>query len=45
MGARSEGLEACYLNSFYQTGLRNLMDIAILEHGNEKGFKELEKII
>ncbi|ACA56178.1 magnesium-translocating P-type ATPase [Clostridium botulinum] len=36
-------LRHAYLNSFYQTGLRNLMDIAILEHGNEKGFKELEK--
>jgi Mg2+-importing ATPase len=32
-----------YLNSFYQTGLRNLMDIAILEHGKENGFNELEK--
>lgn len=32
-----------YLNSFYQTGLRNLMDLAILEHGKENGFAELEK--
>ncbi len=31
-----------YLNSFYQTGLRNLMDVAILEHGKENGFTELE---
>ncbi|MNM65383.1 Magnesium-transporting ATPase, P-type 1 [compost metagenome] len=36
-------LKHAYLNSFYQTGLRNLMDIAILEHGEENGliaFKE-----
>ncbi|MGY0374255.1 magnesium-translocating P-type ATPase [Clostridium sp. JNZ J1-5] len=32
-----------YLNSYYQTGLRNLMDVAILEFGGEKGYNELEK--
>ncbi|NEU06496.1 magnesium-translocating P-type ATPase [Clostridium senegalense] len=32
-----------YLNSFYQTGLRNLMDVAILEHGVTNGFDKLEK--
>ena len=31
-----------YLNSYYQTGLKNLMDIAVLEFGREKGFKNLE---
>ncbi|MBU3206410.1 magnesium-translocating P-type ATPase [Clostridium algidicarnis] len=31
-----------YLNSFYQTGLRNLMDIAILEFGDEKNFSSLK---
>jgi Mg2+-importing ATPase len=37
-------LRHAYLNSFYQTGLRNLMDVAILEHGKDQGFNELEKI-
>ncbi|SFB31288.1 magnesium-translocating P-type ATPase [Clostridium frigidicarnis] len=36
-------LRHAYLNSFYQTGLRNLMDFAILEHGKDNGFNELEK--
>lgn len=36
-------LRHAYLNSFYQTGLRNLMDVAILNHGQENGFSELEK--
>lgn len=36
-------LRHAYLNSFYQTGLRNLMDVAILEHGKDQGFNELEK--
>ena len=36
-------LRHAYLNSFYQTGLRNLMDVAILDHGKEQGFNELEK--
>lgn len=26
-------LDLAYLNSYYQTGLRNLLDVAILEHG------------
>ena len=26
-------LDLAYLNSFYQTGLRNLLDVAILDHG------------
>jgi Mg2+-importing ATPase len=32
-------LALAYLNSFYQTGLKNLLDVAILEHGELK--KEL----
>ena len=28
-----EVLNLAYLNSYYQTGLRNLLDVAILEHG------------
>ncbi|WP_291580587.1 magnesium-translocating P-type ATPase [Clostridium sp. UBA6640] len=36
-------LRHAYLNSSYQTGLRNLMDVAILEHGKDQGFNELEK--
>ncbi|SFB20930.1 magnesium-translocating P-type ATPase [Clostridium frigidicarnis] len=35
-------LRHAYLNSHYQTGLRNLMDIAILEFGDEKGFNDLQ---
>ena len=34
-------LRHAYVNSYYQTGLKNLMDIAILEHANERGFMEL----
>lgn len=30
-------LRACYLNSYYQTGLRNLMDHAVIERANEEG--------
>jgi len=30
-----------YLNSYFQTGLKNLLDVAILEHGNEEGFSDL----
>ena len=33
-----------YLNSYFQTGLKNLLDIAILEHGNEEGFSNLRII-
>ena len=35
-----EVLSYAYLNSFYQTGLKNLLDIAVLEHKNLE--KELE---
>ncbi len=34
-------LRHAFLNSFYQTGLQNLMDVAILEHAEEEGIKEL----
>lgn len=30
-----------FLNSYYQTGLKNLMDIAILNHKNDKGMEDL----
>ena len=29
-------LEFAYLNSYYQTGLKNLLDVAVLEHGEMK---------
>ncbi len=29
----NEVLEMAYLNSYYQTGLKNLLDVAVLEHG------------
>ncbi|AFS79712.1 magnesium-transporting ATPase, P-type 1 [Gottschalkia acidurici 9a] len=35
-------LRHAYLISFYQTGLRNLIDSAILNHGNDFGFEELK---
>lgn len=39
-------LRHAFLNSYYQTGLKNLMDLAILEHIDEKGINELtEKYI
>ncbi len=33
-----------YLNSYFQTGLKNLLDVAIIEHGNEEGFSALNTI-
>ncbi len=30
--ASDEVLESAYLNSYYQTGLKNLLDVAVLEH-------------
>lgn len=35
-------LRHAFLNSFYQTGLKNLMDVAILEHAKEEAYYELE---
>jgi Mg2+-importing ATPase len=37
-------LRHAYLNSYYQTGMKNLMDIAVLEFGAEKGFEGLKEI-
>ena len=44
-------LRHAYLNSYFQTGLKNLMDVAILEHGREAGcdkeeerFKKVDEI-
>lgn len=36
-------LRHAYLNSYYQTGLKNLMDVAILEFGAKKEFENPEK--
>lgn len=36
-------LRHAYFNSFFQTGLKNLMDQAILSHSLELGFENLEK--
>lgn len=36
-------LRHAYFNSFFQTGLKNLMDKAILSHTEELGFHNLEK--
>ncbi|MFC7421731.1 magnesium-translocating P-type ATPase [Iodobacter arcticus] len=33
-GASDEVLAMAYLNSYYQTGLKNLLDVAVLEHAN-----------
>ncbi|WP_225896486.1 HAD-IC family P-type ATPase [Amazonocrinis nigriterrae] len=46
-----EVLEYAYLNSFYQTGLKNLLDVAVLEHIElhaslkvEKDFRKIDEI-
>lgn len=36
-------LRHAYFNSFFQTGLKNLMDKAILSHCNELGFQNIER--
>lgn len=36
-------LRHAFLNSHFQTGLRNLMDVAILAHSEEEGFEALMK--
>ncbi|RTK95856.1 MAG: magnesium-translocating P-type ATPase [Neisseriaceae bacterium] len=36
-------LEYAYLNSYYQTGLKNLLDVAVLEHGNFGDIPDLVK--
>ena len=44
-------LEYAYLNSYYQSGLKNLLDVAVLKHGDLEGglkvrerFKEIDEI-
>lgn len=32
-----------YLNSYFQTGLKNLLDIAVIEHGDKKGLSQLNE--
>ncbi|MCL2695353.1 MAG: magnesium-translocating P-type ATPase, partial [Clostridiales bacterium] len=34
-------LRHAFLNSYYQTGLKNLMDLSIIEHANDLGMREL----
>lgn len=36
-------LRHAFLNSFFQTGLKNLMDVAILNYANNAEFSDLEK--
>src|SRR5665213_1914348 len=36
----SQVLEYAWLNSFHQTGLKNILDVAVLEHGEGKGVVE-----
>jgi len=36
-------LRHAFLNSYFQTGIKNLMDKAILDHKNDAGFKEMAK--
>ena len=36
-------LKYAYLNSFYQTGLKNLLDIAVLDHNQELASLDIEK--
>ncbi|MCS6908038.1 MAG: magnesium-translocating P-type ATPase [Anaerolineales bacterium] len=38
-----EVLREAYLNSYYQTGLRNLLDVAVLEHEDVAKLGEVEK--
>lgn len=37
-------LRHAYLNSYFQTGFRNLLDRAVLEFGAQQGFTALEKL-
>lgn len=36
-------LRHAYLNSYYQTGLKNLLDLAVIDSGLEKGYEDLDK--
>jgi P-type Mg2+ transporter len=43
-GAEDERiLRHAFLNSYYQTGLKNLMDVAILKHADSEPYRSLEK--
>src|SRR5699024_6141149 len=37
-------LRHAYLNSYYQTGLKNLLDLAVIEFGEEKGFQKYNEV-
>ncbi|NMA96281.1 MAG: magnesium-translocating P-type ATPase, partial [Clostridiales bacterium] len=37
-------LRHAYMNSYYQTGLKNLMDVAVIEYAEERGLRELQDI-
>jgi Mg2+-importing ATPase len=39
----TEVLKYAFLNSFYQTGLKNLLDIAVLDHSEELASLDIEK--
>jgi P-type Mg2+ transporter len=36
-------LEHAYLNSVFQTGLKNLLDVAVVEQATEQGLRDLQK--
>ncbi|MDL2317917.1 magnesium-translocating P-type ATPase [Eubacteriales bacterium OttesenSCG-928-A19] len=36
-------LRHAFLNSYYQTGLKNLMDVAIINHASDAGFEDLTR--
>ncbi len=38
-------LRHAYLNSYFQTGLKNLIDVAIIEQGDEVGFQSLKNTV
>ncbi|MBO0862029.1 MAG: magnesium-translocating P-type ATPase [Chloracidobacterium sp.] len=40
---KEEVLRYAYLNSFYQTGLKNLLDVSVLEHGELRHQLKLEE--
>lgn len=39
-GTNDRVLRHGYLNSYYQSGLKNLMDVAVIEYGNELGYNQ-----
>ncbi len=42
-GESDRVLEYAYLNSFYQSGLKNLLDVAVLKHGELEGGLKVRK--